>query len=92
MNGWQLVDNIFLVLGIIGVAIGLLLRFEAGRRVLRLLAVALVIFSLIVEGSDEWTKLIPDTAPLKASHFLLIAGSCCLCVALFIARLHPLLN
>jgi hypothetical protein len=88
MDGWQLVDNIFLTLGIIGVTIGLLLRFEAGRRALKLLAVVLVIFSLIVEGSDKWTNLMPDTAPLKVSRFLLIAGSCCLCVALFIARLH----
>ena len=88
MDGWQLVDNIFLALGIIGVATGLLLRFEAGRQLLRLLAVVLVIFSLIVEGSDKWTKLLPDTAALKISRFLLIAGGCCLCVALFTARLH----
>jgi hypothetical protein len=85
---WHLASNIFLALGITGLVIGTLLRFKVGRWVLGVLLILLFIFSLF-EGSGDWPDTGSDTPLYKVSRFLLIAGGCCMVLALLLRSFHP---
>jgi len=91
MGNWQLASNILLGLGIAGIVIGLLLRFKVGRWLLALLLILLFIASLF-DGSADWVDPAPNTPLYKVSRFLLIAGSCCVALALLIRSYHPPAN
>jgi hypothetical protein len=72
---WELARNLLFGLGLLALAVGLLLRFKAGRW---LLAAILILVTLGALLSGEWSALDGDFGsadPLKASRYWLWGGA-----------------